>query len=165
MFSHGGVVPTAGPAHVCGDALAFMEDLDGALGDPGPEFLPSQGMGHRIVMLGDLDMIIEAGAAFLPFGVLVCLARQRLQRRLVECLEQLPAGCAQVFCDAPVHLFQQFMDGLVQLGEAEEAAIAQPGQDPTLDDLDADFHPRLRRGRLFALSRGLRGRAGMIAVS
>ena len=35
------------------------------------------------------------------------------------------------------------MDGLVQLGEAEEAAIAQAGQDPALDDLDADFDFRL----------------------
>jgi len=126
-----------------GDALAFVEYLDGALGDPGPELLFGQGMGHRIVMLGDLDMIIEAGAALLPFGVLVWVARQRLQRRLVERLEQLPARCAQVLCDAPVHLFQQFMDGLVQLGEAEETAIAQPGQDPALDDLDANLYFRL----------------------
>ena len=47
-----------------------MEDLDGALGDPGPEFIPRQGMEHRIVMLGNIEMIIEAGEALLPFSVL-----------------------------------------------------------------------------------------------
>ena len=143
MFGHGGVAPAAGSAHMGGDALTVMEDLDGALGDPGPELLFGQGMGHRIVMLGDLDMIIETGAALLPFGVLVCLARQRLQRRLIECLEQLPAGCVQMFCDAPVQVLQQFMNGLVQFGEAEETAIAQAGQDPAFDDLDANLHFRL----------------------
>ena len=140
MLDHRRVAPIAGSAHVGGHTLTFMEDLDGALGDPGPELLPRQGVGHRIVMLGEFDMVVEAGAALLPFGVLIWLARQRLERRLIECLEQLAAGCAQVFCDAPVQVFQQFMDGLVQFGEAEETAIAQPGQDPALDDLDADFH-------------------------
>ena len=117
VFGHGGVAPAAGPAHMSGDALAFVEYLDGALGDPGPELLFGQGMGYRIVMLGDLDMVIEAGAALLPFGVLVCLARQRLQRRLVERLEQLPARCAEMFCLPPVQVLQQLMDGLVEFGE------------------------------------------------
>ena len=129
-------------AHVGGHTLAFMEDLDGALGDPGPELLFGQGMGNRIVMLGDLDMVVEAGAALLPFGVLIGLGRQRLERRSVECFEQFPAGRAQMLCLPPVQVFQPFMDGLVQFGEAEETAIAQAGQNPALDDLDADFHFR-----------------------
>ena len=142
VFGDGGVASIAGSAHVGGHTLAFMEELDGALGDPGPELLFGQGMGNRIVMLGDLDMVVEAGAALLPFGVLIGLGRQRLERRSVECFEQFPAGRAQMLCLPPVQVFQPFMDGLVQFGEAEETAIAQAGQNPALDDLDADFHFR-----------------------
>ena len=64
------------------------------------------------------------------------LGRQRLERRSVECFEQFPAGRAQMLCLPPVQVFQPFMDGLVQFGEAEETAIAQAGQNPALDDLD-----------------------------
>ena len=80
-----------------------------------PELLFGQGMGNRIVMLGDLDMVVEAGAALLPFGVLIGLGRQRLERRSVECFEQFPAGRAQMLCLPPVQVFQPFMDGLVSV--------------------------------------------------
>ena len=43
VFGDGGVASIAGSAHVGGHTLAFMEDLDGALGDPGPELLFGQG--------------------------------------------------------------------------------------------------------------------------
>ena len=71
MFGDRGVAPVTGAAHVGGDAFAVMEDLDGAIGDARPELLFGQAMGHRVIVLGDLDMIIEAGAALFPFGVLV----------------------------------------------------------------------------------------------
>ena len=142
MLGHGGVAPVPGTAHVGGDALSLMEDLDGAVRDPDPELLFGHGVGHRVIVLGGLDMVIETGAALLPFGVLVGLARQRLQRRLVERLEQLPAGRAEMLCPARVEIVQQLADGLVQFREAEETAISQAGQDPAFDDLDADFHFR-----------------------
>ena len=142
MLGHGGVAPVPGTAHVGGDALTLMEDLDGAVRDPDPELLFGQGVGHRVIVLGGLDMVIETGAALLPFGVLVGLARQRLQRRLVERLEQLPAGRAEMLCPARVEIVQQLADGLVQFREAEETAISQAAQDPAFDDLDADLHFR-----------------------
>ena len=71
MLGHGGVAPVPGTAHVGGDALSLMEDLDGAVRDPDPERLFGQGVGHRVIVLGGLDMVIETGAALLPFGVLV----------------------------------------------------------------------------------------------
>ena len=142
MLGHGGVAPVPGTAHVGGDALSLMEDLDGAVRDPDPELLFGQGVGHRVIVLGGLDMVIETGAALLRFGVLVGLAWQRLQRRLVERLEQLPAGRAEMLCPARVEIVQQLADGLVQFREAEETAISQAGQDPAFDDLDADFHFR-----------------------
>ena len=124
MFVHGGVSAIAGCAHMGGDALALVEDLDGALGDAGPKFLPHQGMGDGIVMLGDLDMVIETGAALFPFGVREGLGGQWSEGRLIKRFEQLPPLCAQMLCDAPVQRFQRFMDGLVQFGEGEETSIA-----------------------------------------
>ena len=41
MPGHGGVAPVPGTAHVGGDALSLMEDLDGAVRDPHPELLAS----------------------------------------------------------------------------------------------------------------------------
>jgi DNA polymerase III alpha subunit len=55
--------------------------------------------------------------------------------------------------------------GLVQRCQAMEALIAKPTQNPALHDQHGRFDPRLRRGRLLALSRGLRGRVGRMAVS
>ena len=92
MLGHGGVAPVPGTAHVGGDALSLMEDLDGAVRDPDPERLFGQGVGHRVIVLGGLDMVIETGAALLPFGVLVGLARQPLQRRLVERRRTIAGG-------------------------------------------------------------------------
>ena len=51
MLGHGGVAPVPGTAHVGGDALTLMEDLDGAVRDPDPELLFGQGVGHRVIML------------------------------------------------------------------------------------------------------------------
>jgi hypothetical protein len=113
-------------------------------------------------MLGDLDMIIEAGAALLPFGILVGLGRQRLERRPVELLEQLPAGCAEMTRDAPVESDEKLGDRLIEFGETEETVIAQAGQNAALDDLNADFHFRLVAR--FARPRRY-DRAGTIAVS
>ena len=56
-----------------GDALALVEDLDGAIGEPRPERLLGERVRHRVIVLVDLDMIIEAGAALFPFGVLIGL--------------------------------------------------------------------------------------------
>jgi hypothetical protein len=47
-------------------------------------------------VFGDFHVVVEAGAALFPFGVLVSLGGQRPQRRLVEILEQLPARSAEV---------------------------------------------------------------------
>ncbi len=48
----------------------------------------------RGVVLGDFHVVVEAGAALFPFGVLVGLGRQRIEGRPVELLEQLPTRSA-----------------------------------------------------------------------
>lgn len=50
------------------DTLALVEDFDRSRRQPRPDFLAQQLVRHRVVMLLDLDVVIEADAALLPFG-------------------------------------------------------------------------------------------------
>ena len=108
-------------------------------------------------MLVDLDVIIDAGSAFLPFGVDIGLGGQGGEGRPVELLEQLTPAGAEMTGHAAVQLIQEFVDGLVQFDEREEAALAEPCQNPSLDDLDADLD--------LGLVARLVGRAGITAVA
>ena len=51
------------------DAITAMEQLHRACRDPRPQLLAQQRVRHRLVMLRNLDVIIEAGLALLPLGV------------------------------------------------------------------------------------------------
>ena len=117
MLGDRGVTPIAGGAHVGRNPFAFVEDLDAAIGDTRPELLFGQGMRHRVVVLGDFHVVVEAGAALFPFGVLVGLGRQRFEGRPVELLEQLAAAGTEMTCDPAVEVLQQLGHGLVQLGQ------------------------------------------------
>ena len=112
----------------------------------------------------DLDVIIRGDAGAPPFGILIGRAGQRHQGGPIDGLEELPAAGAELAHQAVVEFIDQLADGDVQLGQREEAPVAQPRKDPALRDLDGDLDPRLRGGRLLALSRGLRGRVGMMVV-
>ena len=78
------VAATAAGAQVNGDALAPAEQLDRALGDAGIELLADQPVRHRVVMPVNVDVVVEPDPPHPPFGILVGLGRQRLQRRAVE---------------------------------------------------------------------------------
>jgi len=70
-----GVPTVAGRAHMGGNPLPLMKDLDRPAGDARPELLLQQLVRHRIIVLLDLDMVVEPGLALDPFGVLVRLGR------------------------------------------------------------------------------------------
>jgi hypothetical protein len=63
-------------AAMAGDPFAAMKDLDCPGGDARLDLLADQLVRHAVVMLGDLDVIIEADAAALPLGILVSHRRQ-----------------------------------------------------------------------------------------
>jgi hypothetical protein len=88
-------------------------------------------------MAVDVDVIIEADAAQAPFGVDVGLARQRGERRAIELLEELAAADAKAPHRPIIEIGEQRDDGGVELGEREEALMAQPGENPALDHEDA----------------------------
>ena len=78
VLGHRGVAPLLVGAQVGGDAPAAMEQLDGLGGDPRLDLLADQLMRDRVVVPGDLDVVVDAGSAFLPLGILVGPAGQRL---------------------------------------------------------------------------------------
>ena len=109
---------------------AAIEDLDHACE-------VGQGPGQAVNLVDDDDVDLAG----------LDVAEKPLERRpLHGCAGEAAIVVAgrdrQMLCLPPVQVFQPFMDGLVQFGEAEETAIAQAGQNPALDDLDADFHFR-----------------------
>ena len=78
------------------DTLALVEDLDRRAGDARLEFLADQLRRHRVIMVGDLDVIIGRDAGPLPFRIAVGRVRQRIERRTIELssssLRLLPSG-------------------------------------------------------------------------
>ncbi len=53
-------------------------------------------MRHRVVVPGDLDVVVDAGSAFVPLGILTGPGREGLEGRLVDLLEQFEAAGAEV---------------------------------------------------------------------
>jgi hypothetical protein len=100
VVAQGGVAAVRRAAQMGGDALAVVEDLDRLLGRARPDLLAQEPVGHRVVMPVDLDVVVEPDGALLPLRVFVGPRGQRLQRRPLEILEQLPAAGAEVAGDA-----------------------------------------------------------------
>jgi hypothetical protein len=86
------VEPAAIAPRVSGNALAAMEYLDGARGDADIDLFADQGVRHRIEEALDLDVVIKADAGQPPFGIDVFRCRQRLQRWMLDRLEQRVPG-------------------------------------------------------------------------
>src|SRR6266851_6890157 len=89
VLGHGGVAAAGTAQQVTSDALAFVEQLDGALGNARLDLLAQQAVRHRVVMAVDVDMIVERDAALAPLGIDVGLDRQGRQSGPVEFVEQL----------------------------------------------------------------------------
>jgi hypothetical protein len=140
-----------------GDALASIKNLDAADGQPRLDLRSGEAIGHGVIMRVDLDMMIDDDAVQAPFAIFVRLDWKRLQRRVVDLVEQLPAGGAEP-ADGPllVESFQHLGDRRVDLREAVEGFATQPAEQPAFDDQ----HRRLT----FALSRGFLGSAGSNAA-
>ena len=104
-----------------------------------------------------LDVVVDTYTADAPFGKDIRLGRQGVEHRPVEFFEQLPAGASEP-ADRPllVEPPEQLADRRVELGEAVEPSIAQPRQNPPLDNST--------QASTLALSRGRRGRVGSTAV-
>ena len=144
----GGVPPGGLDAAMGSDPPVVVKDLDGGLGGTHVDLFVDEGVGDAVVVLFELDVVVDVDAGFLPDGEFVGLFRKRLEGRLVQLFEELAAGATEVFHRPGVEFVEQLADGLVQIGQAEEGVVAQTGQDPALDHLDAHF----RLGLVFGLA-------------
>ena len=125
------------------DPLALVEDLDRRAGDARLDDLADQLRRHRVVVAGDLDVIVGRDAGPLPFRIAVGRRRQRIERRAIEHLQQLVAALADVAHDLGIDRRYAVTDRGVQLGQREEALVAQLRQHEALDDLHRDLDLRL----------------------
>ena len=139
VLGHRAVAAAKRAAHMAGDPLAEVEDLDGGGGEAGLERPSGEVMGDAVEVPVDLDMVVEAGAAAPPLGILVGLGRQGQERGPLDLLEQVAPADADLAHGAPVQLGQERSDRAGQLDQGEEAAVAEPGQNPTLDHLHRDL--------------------------
>ena len=71
-----------------GDPLALEEDLDGARRQPHLDLGAGEAVRDAVEVGLDLDVVVDADPAQPPFGEGIGLARQGLERRPVEFLEQ-----------------------------------------------------------------------------
>jgi hypothetical protein len=122
---------------VRGDPAVTEQDLDHALGQADIDLLAHVDMGHAVVVALDLDVVVDVDPGLLPGRQLVRPLRKRPERRPVQLLEQRAARARQLLERPLVQQLEEPADLAVQLPQAEERLLAEPGQDPALDDLNA----------------------------
>ena len=111
----------------------------------------------RVIVAVDLDVIIDVDARLAPFGVDVAVARERLQRRSIEALEEVAPRRAAV----PLH-----RAGIESVSSSAIRAFSAA----SVKKVSWRSRARIQRSATctatstFALSRGLAGRAGTMAV-
>lgn len=127
-------------ACVAGDAGAAMEHLDAGFGGPHLDNLADHAGWHRVEVSLNFNMVIRCHTGTTPFGVLIGLGRQRHQGRTIDGVEELAAAGTELAHQAGVEFVDQDADRNVQLAEREEAPVAQPRQNPSLDDKNRRLH-------------------------
>src|SRR6202051_3821296 len=90
----------------------------------------------------DVEVVNKADSAFLTLRVNIGLDRQLPERGAFDIIEpRTPAG-PEMPRHAIVELRDQLPDGSVELGQREEAPIAQLRDDPTSRNLDSNLNFR-----------------------
>ena len=85
----------AADAQMRGDPLAFEENLDRPGGHPDVHLGAGEAIGNAVIVRAGVDVIIDADPTDAPFAEDIGLGRQRLERRTVDLLQQLPASHAE----------------------------------------------------------------------
>ncbi len=129
------VLVIAAGAPVGGDPFALEKHLDGSHRHSRFDISADEAIGHAVIMVIDLDVIVDADAAFLPFRELVGLSRQGFQRRTIDLFQQLSACHAEPTDRSNlVEMRHEIGDRRVDFDQAVKDAVAQPPQQPSLDD-------------------------------
>ena len=124
------------------NTLAAVQTLHGGDGEAHVDLAPDQGVRDGVVVAVDLDVVVDVHTRLLPLGEHVALSGKRAKCRALGLLEQLTPRPRELAERARVEPLEELRDRGVELGEREERAVAQRGQDPALDYL----HPHLGLG-------------------
>src|ERR1700740_261041 len=84
----------------------------------------------------NLDVIVGRDRAALPLGILVALARKPFERRPIETGEQIVAALLELLHHLRVDRRYALTNSLIQLGQGEEAPIAQLAEHEARDIAD-----------------------------
>lgn len=116
-----------------------MKDFYRVLSRPNEYLLPDELVGHTVVMLGELDMVIDMDCRFLPDCEFIRFGWQWLEGRPIQFFEKLTPRCPEVLHRPVKEDLQLFMNALVEVRQTEEFPVSQPGEDPSLHNLDPNF--------------------------
>ena len=139
VLGHRGEATYLGVAGVGGDALAAQQHLQRVGCDAQLHRDADMLVRHRVVVALEGDVVVDVHPCRLELRQHHRRGRQRLQGRCVQCGEGRRPAAGQLLERALVQVRQQQVNSPVELGQAEEAPVAQPRQDPALDHLHADF--------------------------
>ena len=113
-----------------GDPLALEENLHCSRGDPHIDLGAQIAVRHGIIMSADIDVIIEADPADLPFRINIRLDRQRAQRVLLDPFEERRARGLELAHRAIVEIEHQRPDGAVQFSKRRYAGAPESSAGP-----------------------------------
>jgi hypothetical protein len=151
VLGRGGEAAAHGALGVAGHALVRREVLQQLPGDAHVDVGADQPVRHAVVVGLELDVVVDVDLGRLPAANGIVLWWQRPKRWGFERLEGAASAAGQLLEGPVVEVDQQLCDGGVELGQAEEAAVAQPRQDPALHQQHRAFYlglvARVRRPR------------------
>ena len=121
-------------------ADALVQDLDRGVGDAGLDLLADEARRHRVIVIGDLDVIVGRDPALLPLGILI----GRRSEAALSAGRSISANSSSRLTPSLrmiLALRSATISRIAALSsiKREEAPVAQPRQHEALDDLHADF--------------------------
>src|SRR5260364_99944 len=90
-------------------------------------------------MLREESSIVDIDLAFLEVRQIIALGGQWPLCGAIQALTPCPTSLAEFFKGPLVQVFKACTNGIVSLSQTEEALMARPRQNPSLNNLYADF--------------------------
>ena len=146
VLDEGGKVAAAGPSHMGRHSPALVEDFDRRGGRARLDPFVHKLIGHAVEIVGDLNVIIDVDATWLPLRQLVPRRGQRLEGGPIKVLEERPSTHADRLHGPEVDRVDPLANGGIESGKGEEGPVAQRRQHPPLGDLDAHLSFRFVLG-------------------
>ena len=102
-------------ASVARHSGALVQNLDRGVGDARFQLLANEARRHRVIVIGDLDVIVGRSAALLPFGILIRRGWKSFQREPIDLCEQFVAAHPKLTHDLGVEVGDTLADRCVEL--------------------------------------------------